>query len=67
MLVEGLSLVTALANAEASVPISKGMETSDPYSANILSTSVQAGILTLLLLTGMPKLDYLAILLFAIS
>jgi len=67
MLVEALSLVTALANAGSSVLISKGMETSDPYSANILSTSVQAGVLTLILLSDMPFLDYSAVALFALS
>ncbi|MDH5201291.1 MAG: hypothetical protein OEW93_10415 [Candidatus Bathyarchaeota archaeon] len=54
MLVEGLALVTAVSNAVSALLISKGMRGSDALSAALISTSVQAAILSTFLLFRIP-------------
>ena len=47
--------------------ISKGIKRSNPFSANLLSTFVQAGILTALILSKPPELNWGAVALFALG
>jgi len=54
VLVEGLALVTAVSNAVSALLISKGMRGSDALSAALISTSVQAAILSTFLLFRIP-------------
>ena len=67
MLVEGIALVTAITNAVSALFISKGMRGSNALSAAIVSTSVQAGILTAFLIVQFPSLNGMAVALFALS
>ena len=67
MLVEGIALVTAITNAVSALFISKGMRDSNALSAALISTSVQAGILTAFLILQLPSLNWMAVALFALS
>ena len=67
MLVEGLSLVTSITNALSILLISKGMRDSNANSASLISTSVQALFLSGLFVLHLPKLDWVAVVYFAIS
>ena len=67
MLVEGIALVTSITNAVSAFFISKGMRGSNALSAAIVSTSVQAGILTAFLILRLPSLNWVALALFALS
>ncbi len=67
MLVEGIALVTSITNAVSAFFISKGMRGSNALSAAIVSTSVQAGILTAFLILQLPSLNWVAVALFALS
>jgi uncharacterized membrane protein len=67
LLVEGIALVTAITNAVSALFISKGMRGSNALSAAIVSTSVQAGILTAILIVQLPSLNGMAVALFALS
>lgn len=67
MLVESIALVTAITNAVSALFISKGMRGSNALSAALISTSVQAGILTAFLILQLPSLNWMAVALFALS
>lgn len=67
MLVEGIALVTSITNAVSAFFISKGMRGSNALSAALVSTSVQAGILTAFLILQLPSLNWMAVALFALS
>jgi len=67
LLVEGLSLVTSVTNALSIVLISKGMRDADANSASLTCTSIQALILSGLLVFRLPELDWAAVAYFAIS
>jgi drug/metabolite transporter (DMT)-like permease len=67
VLVEGLALVTAVSNAVSALLISKWMRGSDALSAALISTSVQAAILSAFLLFRIPWLNWAALALFAVS
>ncbi len=67
MLVEGIALVTSFTNAVSALLISKGMRGSNALSAALISTSVQAGILTTFLIFQLPSLNWMAVALFALS
>ena len=67
MLVEGIALVTSITNAVSALFISKGMRGSNALSAALVSTSVQAGILTAFLVLRLPSLNWVAVALFALS
>jgi len=67
LIVEILSLLTALCYSFSSVFILKGMRGSNPHSALLLSTSVQVALLTIFLLADLPEVDWLAVMLFALS
>ncbi len=67
MLVEGIALVTSFTNAVSALFISKGMRGSNALSAALVSTSVQAGILTTFLIFQLPSLNWVAVALFALS
>ena len=67
MLVEGFALVTSITNAVSALFISKGMRNSNALSAALISTSVQAGILTTFLILQLPSLNWTAVALFALS
>ena len=67
MLVEIFALVTSITNAVSSLLISKGMRDSNALSAALISTSVQAGMLTAFLIFQLPSLNLTAVALFALS
>jgi len=67
LLVEGIALVTAITNAVSALFITKGMRGSNALSAAIVSTSVQAVILTAILIVQFPSLNGRAVALFALS
>ena len=67
MLVEGLSLVTSISNAVGALLISKGMRDSNPSSACLISTSVQALALLIPMMFSIPELNWQALALFALS
>lgn len=67
MLVEVLSLFTALCYSISTVFILKGMKDSNPNSALLLSTSIQVFFLTCLLLTSPPRINWTAVLFFSLS
>lgn len=67
MLVEGLSLITALSNAISSVLVSRGMRNSNPSSASLISTFIQGAILTGLLMINFPEINMSALFFFAVS
>ena len=67
VLVEGLSLVTSISNAVGALLISKGMRDSNPSSACLISTSVQALALLIPMMFSIPELNWQALALFALS
>jgi len=67
LLVEVIALVTAITNAVSALFISKGMRGSNALSAALISTSVQAGVLTAVLILQLPSLNWMAVALFALS
>jgi len=67
LLVEGVALVTSFTNAVSALFISKGMRGSNALSAALVSTSVQAGVLTTFLIFQLPSLNWMAVALFALS
>lgn len=67
MIVVGLSLVTSVANAVSALFIALGMRDSNPVSANLVCTGVQATSLLSLLVLVFPELNWVAIAIFALS
>lgn len=67
MLVEGLSLLTALCYALSAVFVRKGLKGSNPSSANLMNALVQVSILTTLLAFNLPAINWHAVLFFALS
>lgn len=67
MYIEGLALITSVSNAVSAVLVAKGLSDSDPPSACLVSTSVQALALLILSAFKTPMLDWTAIALFALN
>ncbi|MEM3404248.1 MAG: DMT family transporter [Nitrososphaeria archaeon] len=67
MVLEALALVTSFANALGSVFIAKGMKESSPIVAAFYSVLTQATILTGVLATKSPSLNFTAVFLFALG
>jgi DME family drug/metabolite transporter len=65
--IEGLALVTSVSNAISAVLIAKGLSDSDPLSACLLTTTIQALALLILGVFNTPILDWTAIVLFALN
>jgi DME family drug/metabolite transporter len=65
--IEGLALITSVSNAVSAVLVAKGLSDSDPPSACLVSTSVQALALLILSAFKTPMLDWTAIALFALN
>ena len=67
MNIEGLALFTSVSNAISAVLVAKGLSDSDPPSACLLTTTVQALALLILSAFKTPILDWTAIVLFALN
>ena len=67
MLYEAYALVTAVTNALGVVLIAKGMKGSTPVVAAFYSVTVQAGVLTAIILTRLAPVDLSAVGFFAMS
>jgi drug/metabolite transporter (DMT)-like permease len=65
--IEGLALITSVSNAISAVLVAKGLSDSDPPSACLLTTAVQALALLILSAFRTPILDWTAIVLFALN
>jgi len=67
LIIEGLSLITSVSNAVSAIMIAKGLRDSNPTSAALFSTGAQALALLTLLVTGVPEIDWAAVVVFALS